>query len=151
MVVWLAVQLAPVGCFGYCAEEPLVNVWIPGRPLLMLRQVQPNHVDAILTALGRGQLPPAETILFRSAGSQAQYAIQRPRREIARKLTAPPIVAAIVPTRVSRFFTCDSSWARTPSSSRRSIIWVIPEVTATAAWLGLRPVAKALGCADGIR
>ena len=51
----LAVQLAPVGCFGFCAEEPLVNVWIPGRPLLMLHRVQPNHVDGILNGLGRGQ------------------------------------------------------------------------------------------------
>jgi len=25
----LAVQLVPVGCFGFCAEEPLVNVWCP--------------------------------------------------------------------------------------------------------------------------
>ena len=34
----LAVQLAPVGCFGFCAEEPLVNVWVPGRPLLILHR-----------------------------------------------------------------------------------------------------------------
>ena len=59
----LAVQLAPVGCFGFCAEEPLVNVWVPGRPLLMLRRVQPNHVDDILHGLALGQLPPAELIL----------------------------------------------------------------------------------------
>ena len=50
----LAVQLAPVGCFGFCAEEPLVNVWVPGRPLLMLHRVQPNHVDGILDGLGQG-------------------------------------------------------------------------------------------------
>jgi NADH-quinone oxidoreductase subunit F len=59
----LAVKLAPVGCFGYCAEEPLVNVWLPGRPLLVLRRVQPTHVDDILSSLGRGQMPPPETIL----------------------------------------------------------------------------------------
>ena len=29
----LDVQLAQTGCFGFCAEEPLVNVWIPGQPL----------------------------------------------------------------------------------------------------------------------
>ena len=28
----LAVELVPVGCFGFCAEEPLVNVWVPGPP-----------------------------------------------------------------------------------------------------------------------
>ena len=29
----LDVQLAQTGCFGFCAEEPLVNVWLPGQPL----------------------------------------------------------------------------------------------------------------------
>ncbi len=59
----LAVQLAPVGCFGFCAEEPLVNVWVPGRPLLVLHRVQPNHVDAILGGLGQGKIPPPELVL----------------------------------------------------------------------------------------
>ncbi len=59
----LAVELVPVGCFGFCAEEPLVNVWVPGRPLLMLRRVQPNHVDGILNGLSNGQMPPAEIVL----------------------------------------------------------------------------------------
>ncbi len=59
----LAVQLAPVGCFGFCAEEPLVNVWVPGHPLLMLHGVQPNHVDGILNAIHNGTPPPAEIVL----------------------------------------------------------------------------------------
>ncbi len=59
----LDVQLAPVGCFGFCAEEPLVNVWVPGRPLLMLHRVQPNHVDGILNGLGQGRVPPPEIVL----------------------------------------------------------------------------------------
>ena len=59
----LAVQLEPVGCFGYCAEEPLVNLWVPGRPLLILRQVRPDHVDAILNGLDHGQPPPPELVL----------------------------------------------------------------------------------------
>jgi NADH-quinone oxidoreductase subunit F len=59
----LAISLAPVGCFGFCAEEPLVNVWIPGRPLLILHRVQPNHVDAILHAVSHGEAPPAEIVL----------------------------------------------------------------------------------------
>jgi len=59
----LDVQLVPVGCFGFCAEEPLVNVWVPGRPLLMLHRVQTNHVDGILHGLGHGHLPPPEILL----------------------------------------------------------------------------------------
>jgi NADH-quinone oxidoreductase subunit F len=59
----LAVHLAPVGCFGFCAEEPVVNVWVPGHPLLMLHRVQANHVDEILNGLGHGKLPPPELVL----------------------------------------------------------------------------------------
>ena len=59
----LAVNLVPVGCFGFCAEEPLVNVWVPGKPLLILHRVQPNHVDAILNSLSHGTLPPEELVL----------------------------------------------------------------------------------------
>ncbi len=59
----LSVTLAPVGCFGFCAEEPLVNVWVPGRPLLMLRGVRPNHVDEILNGLASGAMPPEEIVL----------------------------------------------------------------------------------------
>ncbi len=59
----LPIQLAPVGCFGFCAEEPLVNVWAPGHPLLLLHRVQPNHVDAVLNGLGHGKLPPPEIVL----------------------------------------------------------------------------------------
>ena len=36
----LDVQLVQTGCFGFCAEEPLVNVWHPGKPLVMLHRVQ---------------------------------------------------------------------------------------------------------------
>jgi NADH-quinone oxidoreductase subunit F len=59
----MAVQLVPVGCFGFCAEEPLVNIWVPGHPLLILHRVQPNHVDEILNGLGHGKLPPPELLL----------------------------------------------------------------------------------------
>ncbi len=59
----LDVRLAPVGCFGFCAEEPLVNVRLPGRPLLILRRVQPDQVDDILEAISHDRLPPAEMLL----------------------------------------------------------------------------------------
>ncbi len=59
------------------------------------------------------------------------------------------IVAATEEMRMSRLRTCDSSCARTASSSRRSSRGRIPSVTATAACRGLRPVAKAFGCGLG--
>jgi NADH-quinone oxidoreductase subunit F len=53
----LDVQLARVGCFGFCAQEPLVNVWLPGKPLAILRRVQPNNVARILDELYLGNVP----------------------------------------------------------------------------------------------
>ena len=51
------VQLARVGCFGFCAQEPLVNVWLPGQPLVILRRVQASDVGRILDDLAAGQRP----------------------------------------------------------------------------------------------
>ena len=51
------VKLASVGCFGFCAQEPLVNVRLPGRPLVILRRVQSSDVTRILDDIARGTLP----------------------------------------------------------------------------------------------
>ncbi len=63
---------------------------------------------------------------------------------------SPATDAAMVAMRMSRFWTCESSWASTPSSWRRSRSFRIPSVTATAACAGFRPVAKAFGVSDGM-
>ena len=57
--------------------------------------------------------------------------------------------AATEPMRMSRLPMWLISWASTPRSSSQSQTWRMPWVTATAAWLGLRPVANALGCMSG--
>jgi NADH-quinone oxidoreductase subunit F len=57
-------RLTTVGCFGYCAEEPLVNVWRPGAPLVILHRVQSNNVDHILEEISAGGMP-AELALCR--------------------------------------------------------------------------------------
>ncbi len=53
----LDVQLVQTGCFGFCAEEPLVNVWHPGQPLVMLRRVQTNHVAQVLDGMAGAGIP----------------------------------------------------------------------------------------------
>jgi NADH-quinone oxidoreductase subunit F len=50
------VKLASVGCFGFCAQEPLVNVRMPGRPLVILRRVQASDVRHILDDLAVGNM-----------------------------------------------------------------------------------------------
>ncbi|MGD0363319.1 MAG: NADH-ubiquinone oxidoreductase-F iron-sulfur binding region domain-containing protein [Bryobacteraceae bacterium] len=51
------VRLAPAGCFGFCAQEPLVNVWLPGRPLAILRNFQAHDVDRLLDEMEAGRIP----------------------------------------------------------------------------------------------
>jgi NADH-quinone oxidoreductase subunit F len=50
------VKLASVGCFGFCAQEPLVNVRIPNRPLVILRRVQASDVPHILDDIAAGNV-----------------------------------------------------------------------------------------------
>jgi NADH-quinone oxidoreductase subunit F len=52
------VLLASVGCFGSCFQEPLVNVRLPGHPLLMLRRVQANDAPRILHDIVAGNITP---------------------------------------------------------------------------------------------
>ncbi len=51
------IKLAPVGCFGFCAQEPLVNVRIPGKPLVILRRVQTSDVQRIIDDIAVGTVP----------------------------------------------------------------------------------------------
>jgi NADH-quinone oxidoreductase subunit F len=52
----LGFQLSSTGCFGFCAEEPLVNVRMPGKPLVILRRVRQGDVNAILDDLAEGRI-----------------------------------------------------------------------------------------------
>jgi NADH-quinone oxidoreductase subunit F len=52
------VQLAGVGCFGSCFQEPIVGVRIPGAPMVMLHHVRANDADRILAAASSGAMPP---------------------------------------------------------------------------------------------
>ncbi len=51
------IKLASVGCFGFCAQEPLVNVRVPGKPLVILRRVEAGDVPRILDDMGVGKVP----------------------------------------------------------------------------------------------
>src|SRR5271169_194853 len=52
------VVLASVGCFGACSQEPLVNIRIPGRALIMMRRVQAHDAERILHDLSTGNISP---------------------------------------------------------------------------------------------
>src|SRR5271165_263930 len=50
--------LTAVGCFGACGEEPLVNVQVPGHPLLILHAVQASDAERIIHDLSSGNTTP---------------------------------------------------------------------------------------------
>ncbi len=49
--------ITTVGCFGFCAVEPLVTVRLPGRPLVILHDITEGAVDEIADALLVGEIP----------------------------------------------------------------------------------------------
>ena len=48
------IQLTLVGCFGFCAEETLVNCYVPGQPLVILHKVTPKDAEGIVDGLWPG-------------------------------------------------------------------------------------------------
>jgi NADH-quinone oxidoreductase subunit F len=52
------VSLTIVGCFGACFQEPLINVRLPGSPLVILRRVQGNEAVHILHDLSMKNITP---------------------------------------------------------------------------------------------
>jgi NADH-quinone oxidoreductase subunit F len=50
--------LTQVGCFGACCHEPLVNIRIPGQPLLILHHVQAADANRIIHDLAAGHATP---------------------------------------------------------------------------------------------
>ncbi|KUK13760.1 MAG: NADH-quinone oxidoreductase subunit J/K [Synergistetes bacterium] len=56
------VFLTKVGCFGYCSEEPLVKVTIPGKPLTILSKVNPEETEEILRAVLSGEIPDKKAL-----------------------------------------------------------------------------------------
>jgi NADH-quinone oxidoreductase subunit F len=53
-----AMYLTTVGCFGACSQEPLVNIRVPAKPLLMLHSVQEHDAERILHEVLAGHVPP---------------------------------------------------------------------------------------------
>ena len=46
--------LTKTGCFGFCAQEPLVNVYIPGKPLVIFNKISPGDVKALVGSIAKG-------------------------------------------------------------------------------------------------
>ena len=53
----LDVYLARTGCLGFCAKEPLINIWTPGHPMVVLHGVSQTDAPRILDAVTTGSVP----------------------------------------------------------------------------------------------
>ena len=51
------VYLTKTGCFGFCAEEPLVNIYLPGQPLVILHKVTAAEVPSIVRMIAEKKIP----------------------------------------------------------------------------------------------
>jgi NADH-quinone oxidoreductase subunit F len=51
------IKVSPVGCFGFCAEEPFVNIYLPGKPLIMLHKVTEDDVTDIVESAAKNMAP----------------------------------------------------------------------------------------------
>lgn len=52
----VACQLKKTGCFGFCAEEPLVTLYQPGRPMLVYSKVDEKDAVHIIDGLLKGKI-----------------------------------------------------------------------------------------------
>ena len=51
------ISLTKTGCIGYSREEPLVNITIPGKPLVILHKVTEEDAEGIVEAVKKGTVP----------------------------------------------------------------------------------------------
>lgn len=52
----LSCQLKQTGCFGFCAEEPLVTLYQPGKPMLVYSKVDEKDAVRIVDGLVKGKI-----------------------------------------------------------------------------------------------
>ncbi|MDD4136445.1 MAG: NADH-ubiquinone oxidoreductase-F iron-sulfur binding region domain-containing protein [Methanoregula sp.] len=51
------IVLTKTGCIGYCKEGPLVNITIPGKPLVILHKVTGDDAEEIIRQVQKGKVP----------------------------------------------------------------------------------------------
>jgi len=53
----LDIPVTKTGCLGFCGEEPLVNLFKPGFPLVVFNRVTPHAAKDIVHQLAKGTIP----------------------------------------------------------------------------------------------
>ena len=58
----LDVALVATGCIGYCQQEPIVDVRMPGQARVLYARVTPDRARDLIAALADGQLPTEDAL-----------------------------------------------------------------------------------------
>ncbi|MFA5713338.1 MAG: hypothetical protein WC960_04090 [Bacteroidales bacterium] len=53
----LNIGLKRLGCFGFCSEEPIVNIYIPNKPLILMHRVSENDITPIVLGVEKAIFP----------------------------------------------------------------------------------------------
>jgi NADH-quinone oxidoreductase subunit F len=56
------IVLTKTGCIGYCKEEPLVNITIPKKPLVILHKVTESDAEEIVSQVSTGKVPETKAL-----------------------------------------------------------------------------------------
>ncbi len=54
--------LTETGCFGYCAAEPMVNIYVPGKPLAIMSKLSVKDVKEAVRNIKKGNSSNSKTI-----------------------------------------------------------------------------------------
>jgi NADH-quinone oxidoreductase subunit F len=58
----LKVRLKKTGCFGFCAQETLVHIYLPGKPLLIFKHIKPQDAARLLGYTLTGKVPAVDVL-----------------------------------------------------------------------------------------
>lgn len=56
----LDADIVDVGCIGFCAEEPLIDIQSPGKKRVLVSKIEPKDVDALISAAFEGDYSQLE-------------------------------------------------------------------------------------------
>ncbi|HUV85702.1 MAG TPA: NADH-quinone oxidoreductase subunit NuoF [bacterium] len=86
-------DVVPTGCIGFCAVEPLVDVWRPGHSRVIYKKITPSKAEKLVAALAAGEdkaswaLCRLESEEFITDGTIKPYGVSAGDGDLAEVLT----------------------------------------------------------------
>ncbi|MFP4459791.1 MAG: NADH-ubiquinone oxidoreductase-F iron-sulfur binding region domain-containing protein [Candidatus Zixiibacteriota bacterium] len=106
----IRMDIKPVGCIGFCQEEPMVEIRLPGKPPVIYGNITSREVPKLFASTILAEEHDPETALF-------QYATEMPEEDRIPEIpdiSEHPFMKRqqrIVLRSTGRFYPTDMSWA----------------------------------------